>query len=101
MTEEQAIFQRSVRVFLEKEAAPLVAVAEDVIDHGLHVLSEVASFCKEPGADGIGVDDLEIERGSALFAGREGLALNVGMTAAAAKGGKGATHHRAYDFEVQ
>jgi len=61
MTEEQAIFQRSVRVFLEKEAAPLVAVAEDTRKFPvtfMRRLGELGYLCMRYGDDvgGAGAD---------------------------------------------
>lgn len=54
MTEEQAIFQHSVRAFLEKEAAPLVAEAEETRTFPvtfLRMLGQLGYLCMRYGED--------------------------------------------------
>ncbi len=86
---------------LAGEEAGFVAGAEDVIQYGFDVGGLVALLGEEAGADGVGVDDLEVEGGGAFFAIGEGLADDIGVGAAAAEGGEGAADEGAEDFNQE
>lgn len=86
---------------LAGEEAGFVAGAEDVVQDGFDVGGLVAVFGEEAGADGVGVDDLEVEGGCALFSVGQGGADDVGVSAAAAEGGEGAADEGAEDFNQE
>lgn len=86
---------------LAGEEAGFVAGAEDVVEDGFDVGGLVAVFGEEAGADGVGVDDLEVEGGGALFAVGQGFANHVSVGAAATQGGQGAADEGAEDFNQE